>query len=79
MKNPISIPVLLAFIINGAEAQSPTTQSQVNVPAPTPYAIVSQDANSQVWQRQEYEAGPNGQIITRVHQYCASDQFMRLI
>ena len=74
MKIPILILIFLAFIGNSLEAQLPTTQSQVSVPAATPYEIVSQDANSRVWQRQEYEAGPNGEIVT-----CASDQFMRLI
>ena len=41
----------------------------MNVPAPTPYSIVNQDANTRVWQRQEYEAGPNGQTITHIQQY----------
>jgi hypothetical protein len=69
MKIPISALILLALVANGVRAQSPTTQSQVNVPAPTPYAIVNQDANSRVWQRQEYEAGPNGEIVTNIQAY----------
>jgi hypothetical protein len=66
MKIPISILVFLAFIVNGVGAQSPTTQSQITVPAPTPYLIINQDANCRVWQRLEYEAGPNGDVITHV-------------
>ena len=64
---------LMALVVNGLEAQqTPITQPQVtqaNVPAPTPYAIVRQDANSRVWQREEYEAGPNGQIVTHLRHY----------
>ena len=69
MKILILAFVLLIFVVNGLEAQSPTTQTQMNVPAPTPYSIVNQDANTRVWQRQEYEAGPNGQIVTNTHSY----------
>src|ERR1700722_3976365 len=68
MKIPILAFILIAFVANGLKAQS-TAQSQVNVPAPTSYTIVNQDANSRVWQREEYEAGPNGQITTNTHSY----------
>jgi len=68
MKISILALFIFAFVLNCSEAQS-TTQSQVNVPAPTPYTIVDQDANSRVWQREEYEAGPNGQIVTNLHSY----------
>jgi len=74
MKIPISILLFLALVVNSLEAQSvatqgQTAQTQVTVPAPTPYTIVNQDANSQVWQRQVYEAGPNGQTVTHIQQY----------
>ncbi len=75
MKTPILALGLMALFVNGLEAQQTTAPTQatqvtqVSVPAPTPYAIVNQDANSQVWQRQEYEAGPNGQTITHIRRY----------
>jgi hypothetical protein len=69
MKIPISILVFLAFIVSGVGAQSPTTQSQITVPIPTPYAVANQYTNSQVWQRQGYEAALNGQIIKHFRTY----------
>jgi RHS repeat-associated protein len=72
MKIPILILGLIAVAVSGLEAQQTTAQAQVNqlsVPTPTPYAIVNQDANSRVWQRQEYEAGPNGQVISHIRHY----------
>jgi hypothetical protein len=39
------------------------------LPAPTPYATVSRDANSAVWQQQTYGQGPKGTIVTNLHQY----------
>jgi len=69
MKTSILALFIFAFVLNCSEAQMPTTQSQVTVPAATPYTIVSQDANSRVWQREEYEAGPNGEIVTNTHSY----------
>jgi len=35
----------------------------------TAYAIVSNDANSRVWQRETYETLPSGQIVTNFHSY----------
>jgi hypothetical protein len=40
-----------------------------NVPAPTPYAIVAQGANHQVWQWETYELIPGGRVMPHVHQY----------
>ena len=44
---------------------APTTANQASatLPAPTPYAVVSRDANSCVWERTVYELGPSGQAI----------------
>ncbi len=70
MKTSILALVLMALVVNSLEAQQTTAQTQaaqvtqVSVPAPTPYAIVNQDGNSRVWQREEYEAGPNGEVVT---------------
>ena len=63
MKLPIFILAVLSFAPACLEAQS-TTQSQITVPAATPYIIVNQDANNRVWQREQYEASPNGEIYT---------------
>jgi len=72
MKIPILALVLIAFVVNDLNAQTAAQQTQVtqaNVPVPTPYAVVRQDANTRVWQREEYEAGPNGKIITHLRHY----------
>ncbi|HWY31067.1 MAG TPA: hypothetical protein VNX46_09950 [Candidatus Acidoferrum sp.] len=61
--------IIMAFVANRLEAQITTPQSQTTVPAPTAYTVVSQDANSRIWQREEYEADPNGQIITHYQHY----------
>jgi hypothetical protein len=45
------------------------TQSVSTVPSPTPYTIVSRDANSQIWQRTVYERGPSGQVVPHNKQY----------
>jgi hypothetical protein len=44
--------VIVVGGIGGLDAQTTTTltASQVSVPTPTPYTIVSQDANSRIWQ-----------------------------
>jgi archaellum component FlaF (FlaF/FlaG flagellin family) len=44
-------------------------QTQVVVPAATPYAIIAQDGNSRVWERTVYELDPTGQVVPRKHQY----------
>jgi hypothetical protein len=60
---------IFAFALNCSEAQPTAAQGQAATPVPAPYTIVSQDGNSRVWQREEYEAGPNGIIETNVHSY----------
>src|SRR6202789_4301049 len=69
MKSPIYAVICLAFVANSIKAQSPIKQSQVTVPHPSRYAVVNQDGNSRVWQRQEYAAGLNGGIATNTHSY----------
>src|ERR1700761_894392 len=39
------------------------------MPAPTAYAVVARDGNSQVWQRTTYEATPAGRLVPHVHRY----------
>jgi hypothetical protein len=50
------------------QAQQLTLQSQ-SLPAPTSTAIISREANSRIWERTEYQAGPNGQVIPVKHHY----------
>jgi hypothetical protein len=70
MKIPIIAIVLLAIGSVGLRAQTSTAAAtQANVPAPTDYQIVQQDANSRVWEREIYEQGPNGQIVARPHKF----------
>jgi len=61
-----------AFTLHPSSAQTAGTASSVNpstVPAPTAYAVVSRDANSQVWERTVFEPGPSGQTVARKHRY----------
>jgi len=39
------------------------------LPPPTPYTVVAQGANHQVWQSQTYSQAPNGNIVTNILQY----------
>ena len=62
--------LLAAFGITGLQAQTPSSvTSQANVPPPTDYQVVQQDANSRVWQRETYDQGPDGQVVTNLHSY----------
>ncbi len=65
--------LLLAGSVIGARAQvvsnTPGSNSPSALPASTPYAVVSRDANSAVWQRETYEQGPSGTIVTNIHSY----------
>ena len=54
MKISNAVFALLAIGITGLQAQTPSATSQVNVPPPTDYQVVQQDANSRVWQRETY-------------------------
>lgn len=69
MKIPISAFILLVLLETGLERQSANAQSQAVLPGSNPYTIVNQDANSRVWQRQEYETGPDGVVVTNIHSY----------
>jgi archaellum component FlaF (FlaF/FlaG flagellin family) len=70
---PISIlngAMVLLCSVMICPAQSLTSQSvQAALPAATPYAITTQDANSRIWQRTTYDAGPSGTVMTNVHSY----------
>jgi len=61
-----------AFTLHPSSAQTAGTATSANqstVPAPTAYAVVSRDANSQVWERTVFEPGPSGQTVARKHRY----------
>ena len=70
---------LIAFLASGVMAvqaaqtssgvTSPANSGQVTVPAPTAYHELERGANHKVWQRETYEQGPGGKIITHLHQY----------
>ena len=79
MKTHFSIWLVIALVLTGIQfvqgqgapgVAGPQGSTQtVNVPAPTPYAVSKSDANSRVWGRTVYEAGPSGQIISHQHSY----------
>ena len=50
-------------------ANQPAPGQTINVPAPTPFAEISRDANSKIWERTVYEALANGQIVAKKHRY----------
>jgi hypothetical protein len=61
---------VLAVGITGVCAQIPSAgTSQATIPPPMDYQVVQQDANSRVWQREGYEQGPNGEVITNIQKY----------
>ncbi len=63
----ISLLAIYAGVLWGAPAAVNPTGA--TLPAPTPYAVVSRDAHSRVWERTAYERGPSGQAIPRKHRY----------
>ncbi|MGO8765612.1 MAG: hypothetical protein ACLQSR_10840 [Limisphaerales bacterium] len=63
---------IIILLISSGLCQAQSTNSQGNqssVPAPTPYSIVSSDANSRVWERTVYEQGTNGETVATKHRY----------
>jgi hypothetical protein len=69
MKSIYCLGILLVATSLQAQTINPGTTNIAALPTSTPYAVVSRDANSAVWQRQTYEIGPNGIIVTNVHRY----------
>jgi len=63
---------LLCFSVMYSQAQNASGSASANqptLPAATEYRVVDIGANHRVWQRETYEAGPNGQIMTHIHTY----------
>lgn len=72
MKTSSIVIVSVFLTVLGTQAQAagaPTIANPSIVQAPNDYRVVQRDANSQVWQRTEYTAGPNGQVMTNFHKY----------
>jgi hypothetical protein len=70
MKNVAKFCAIALLSIPGlCQAQLATGTQSIQIPPPTPPAIVSRDANSRVWAWTEYEQGPNGQTVPRAHSY----------
>jgi hypothetical protein len=66
-----SIHLLLGVLLAASTLQAQTL-SQTNpptLPEPTPYTVVAQGANHQVWQSETYEQAPNGRVVTNILQY----------
>ncbi|HLX70602.1 MAG TPA: hypothetical protein VKV04_13330 [Verrucomicrobiae bacterium] len=61
--------VLLAASTLQAQTLNQATTNPSALPDPTPYTVVSQGANHQVWQSQTYNQAPNGKIVTNILQY----------
>lgn len=62
----IALGISSAF--GGTVGQSPNTNT-TGILSPTPYTVVSRDANSRVWQSTTYEISQSGQTIPHLHEY----------
>ena len=77
MKTSLHLAATLWLCLSASLLHAQSTANNGNVaalPAPTPGSIVQWDANSQVWERTEYELDPSGQAVPRMHRYveCAT-------
>jgi hypothetical protein len=66
MKTSNFVMALLAFCLCACVAQAANSVNQT-VPEPTAFRVVEQDGDHRLWQRETYEQGPDGAIITHVH------------
>jgi hypothetical protein len=73
MKTPIGYLILLASIPL-LRAQTPAASGGTSASQDTPFAIVSQDGNTRVWERITYNEVVNGQAVPTKHRYveCCS-------
>src|ERR1035438_5040994 len=76
MKTSSIVLACLTLTLVGLKAQnaSPATagQSTGNAPAlppPTAYHVVERGANHKTWQRETFEPGPQGQVVTHLHKF----------
>lgn len=74
-KNPVvqffmkTFSSLCAFMLLSNTVALCQAQQATSVPPPTPYTVISRDANSRVWERTTYEVTPSGQIISHKQHY----------
>jgi hypothetical protein len=66
MKTSNFVVTLLAFCLGACVAQAANSVNQT-VPEPTAFRVVEQDGDHRLWQRETYEQGPDGAIVTHVH------------
>jgi hypothetical protein len=59
----------IAFLCQAQTTVNVQTQQTTSVPVPTPYAIVSRNANSRVWEQTAYEVSPSGETISHMNYY----------
>jgi Glucodextranase, domain B len=69
MKSIRLFGVLLAASSLQAQTSTQAPANNVTLPVPTPYAVVSRDANSAVWQRTTYDRAPDGSLVPHIYQY----------
>lgn len=65
----LTLPIFLAQgqTVDNASVSSQPAQS--SLPAATPYQIVDVGADHRTWQRNTFQLGPDGEVVTNVHQY----------
>jgi hypothetical protein len=73
----ISLLAVNAGVFWGAPAAANPVGA--NVPVPTPYAVVSQDANSRIWKQTVYEHGPSGQEQTQCLSFYNEQAWLTII
>ncbi len=71
MKQVLAVFIASVWLTSSTQAQTlnQAIANTLTLPAPTPYAVVSRDANSALWQWETYEQAPDGSIVPHVHQY----------
>ena len=70
MNNFAKVCAIASLSVPGfCQAQTAAGNQTTQLPPPAPPAIVSRDANSRVWQSTEYEQRPDGQVVSKKHQY----------
>jgi hypothetical protein len=69
MKPIDCLAILPAAFVLQAQIANPAAAAAIDLPSPGPYAVISRDANSAVWQQETYRQTSRGAIITNIHRY----------
>src|SRR6267378_1011541 len=70
MKTLFGIWITAALVLSTADfLHAATSAGNQPAPAPTPYAVTTQNGNSRVWERTVYEKSPSGEVVTNKHSY----------